>query len=130
MRYLIDTDWAIDYMNGIQTVVRRLDELSVEGAGISIISLAELYDGLVGATDPERDEQRLNDFLDSIEVVPLEDAVCRIFAQERYRLRTSGLRIDNLDLFIAATAVYHGLTLLTNNRRHFERVRGLNIVSV
>ena len=130
MRYLVDTDWAIDYMNGIQTVVRQLDELSDEGAGISIISLAELYDGLVGATDPERDEQRLNDFLDSIEVVPLEDAVCRIFAQERYRLRTSGLPIDNLDLFIAATAVHHGLTLLTNNRRHFERVRGLNIVSV
>ena len=130
MRYLVDTDWAIDYMNGIPTVVRRLDELSVEGAGISIISLAELYDGLVGATDPEHDEQRLSDFLDSIEVVPLEDAVCRIFAQERYRLRASGLGIDNLDLFIAATAVYHGLTLLTNNRRHFERVQGLNIVSV
>ncbi len=130
MRYLVDTDWAIDYMNGIQPVVRRLDELAVGGAGISIISMAELYDGLVGAADPERDERRRNDFLDNVEVVPLQDAVCRIFAQERHRLRTAGLRIDNLDLFIDATAIYHNLTLLTNNRRHFERVRGLSILSV
>ena len=35
-----------------------------------------------------------------------------------------------MDMLIGATAIRHGLTLLTNNRRHFERLRGLNIISV
>jgi predicted nucleic acid-binding protein len=39
------------------------------------------------------------------------------------------LMIGDLDLLIAATALRHELILLTNNRRHFERVRGLQIES-
>ena len=33
------------------------------------------------------------------------------------------------DIWIGATALRHDLTLLTNNRRHFERMQGLSIVS-
>ena len=129
MQYLVDTDWAIDYMNGISQVVERFDELLPDGIGLSIISLAELYDGVFGAEDRQRAEQGLQDFLDAVdEVVPLADPVCRIFAMERIRLRTAGNRLDDLDLLIGSTAIHHGLTLLTNNRRHFERMEGLNII--
>jgi len=41
-----------------------------------------------------------------------------------------GQRIGDMDLMIAATALQYDLTLLTNNRRHFERVEGLRIQSV
>ena len=129
MQYLVDTDWAIDYMNGISQVVERFDELLPDGIGLSIISLAELYDGVFGAEDRQRAEQGLQDFLDAVDkIVPLADPVCRIFAMERIRLRTAGNRLDDLDLLIGSTAIHHGLTLLTNNRRHFERMEGLNII--
>lgn len=131
MRYLVDTDWVIDYMHGRQPVVQRFDELSPQGVGLSIVSLAELYDGMLEAPDRLEAEQGLQRFLDEIEdVVPLNDTVCRIFAFERHRLRTSGMRLEDLDLLIGSTAIYHGLTLLTNNRRHFERMEGLNIIPV
>lgn len=42
MRHLIDTDWAIHYLNGRADIVRRLDELKEEGLGLSVASLAEL----------------------------------------------------------------------------------------
>ena len=129
MRYLVDTDWVIDYMHGRQPVVQRSDELSPQGVGLSIVSLAELYDGMLEAPDRLEAEQGLQRFLDEIEdVVPINDTVCRIFAFERHRLRTSGMRLEDLDLLIGSTAIYHGLTLLTNNRRHFERMEGLNII--
>ena len=51
MRYLVDTDWVIDYMQGRQPVVRRFEELSPHGIGLSIISLAELYEGMPDAGD-------------------------------------------------------------------------------
>ena len=65
----------------------------------------------------------------SIEVLYLNEAIARIFAQERRRLRSIGALIGDFDLLIGATAIHHNLTLLTNNRRHFERIEGLSIVS-
>jgi predicted nucleic acid-binding protein len=38
--------------------------------------------------------------------------------------------VGDLDLLIGATALHHDLTLLTNNRRHFERIEGIRIESV
>ena len=126
----MDTDWVIDYMQGRQPVVRRFDELSPHGIGLSIISLAELYEGMPDAADQQEAKQGLQSFLDDVEeVVPLDDEVCWIFANERRRLRAAGNRLDDLDLLIGSTALRHSLTLLTNNRRHFHRVLGLSIVS-
>ena len=69
-------------------------------------------------------------FLESVEVVPLDDGICRIFAWERRRLRADGNIIGDLDLMIGDTALLHGLTLLTNDRRHFQRIEGLDIISL
>jgi tRNA(fMet)-specific endonuclease VapC len=128
MQFLVDSDWVIDYMHGNQQVVQRFDELSSQGVGLRIISFAELYDGVVGAKDPPRAEEELQKFLGSIEVLPLNEPVCRVFASERARLRTTGTLIKDFDLLIGSTAIYHDLTLLTNNRAHFERMRGLSII--
>ena len=53
MRYLVDTDWAIDHLHGRRQVVRRLEELAPAGLGLTHISLAELYEGTFGSRDPE-----------------------------------------------------------------------------
>ena len=46
MKYLLDTDWAIHCLHRVERVVARLAELRPEGVGVSIISLAELYQGV------------------------------------------------------------------------------------
>ena len=130
MQYLVDTDWTIDYLNGVSRIVEDLNGFLPAGVGISIISVAELYDGVFGANDLENAERELDAFLDYVEIVPLDDAICRIFAEERRRLRIGGTTISDFDLLIGATALRHNLTLLTNNRRHFERVEGLNIIPI
>ena len=129
MQYLVDSDWAIDYLQRRRRVVRRLDAMLPQGVGISIISLGEIYDGLLGSPNRAQAEQDLRRFLRAIrEIVPLSPQICRIFALERRRLRESGQRIEDPDIYIGATAIRHNLTLLTNNRRHFERMQGLKIV--
>ena len=129
MRYLLDTNWVIDRLRQVERVVRRVEELEPEGIGISIISLAELYEGVFYSRRPEDDERELRNFLQGIEIVDVDDEICRIFAIERGRLRAAGAIIGDFDIMIGATAKRHGLTLLTNNRRHFERMQGLNIIS-
>ena len=43
MRYLIDTDWAIDYLRDVPRVADRVEALRADGIAISIISIAELF---------------------------------------------------------------------------------------
>jgi tRNA(fMet)-specific endonuclease VapC len=130
MRYLIDTDWVIHYLNGRDDIVRRLDALQREGLGISVISLAELYEGIYYSTDPEGNEQDLHDFLRGVSILGIDEEICKLFGRERGRLRKAGQLIGDFDLMIAATGLHYGLTVLTNNRQHFERVEGLQIESV
>jgi predicted nucleic acid-binding protein len=53
MRYLIDTDWIIEYLKGNEKVTDFLKEKFEEGLAISVISLAELYDGVYSSKDPK-----------------------------------------------------------------------------
>lgn len=43
--YLIDTNWVIDHFNNVEKVTKKLKELKPEGIVLSVISLAELYEG-------------------------------------------------------------------------------------
>jgi tRNA(fMet)-specific endonuclease VapC len=128
--YLLDTDWIIDHLNGVAAVSARLKELHLAGLAMSIISLAELYEGVHYSRDPSRSEASLLQFLPSVSILPIDDEVCRIFGRERGRLRQQGLTIGDFDLMIAATCLRHRLQICTNNRRHFEAVEGLSIVSI
>jgi tRNA(fMet)-specific endonuclease VapC len=129
MRYLVDTDWVIHYLHAHAGIVARLDELQPQGLGLSMISLAELYEGVYYSRDPEGDEQDLNNFLRGVTVLGLDTDTAKIFGRERGRLRAAGTLIGDLDLLIGATALHHNLILLTNNRSHFERIAGLQIES-
>ena len=125
IQYLLDTDWVIHYLNEHQGIVQRLDALLDDGLGLSIISLAELYEGVYYSRDPEGDEQDLNDFLRGMTILGIDEVVCKIFGRQRGRLRAEGLLIGDTDLLIAATALQYDLTLLSNNRRHFERIESV-----
>ena len=130
MSNLLDTDWAINYLNDVPRTVRRVEELRPEGISISIVSVAELYEGVLNSHDPERRERSLQDFLRLFPIIDLDVPICRVFGVERARLRATGTLIPDMDLLIGATALRHDLTLLSNNRRHFERLSGLHIISV
>ena len=130
VRYIVDTDWVIDYLHAIPGTVDRFNTLLPQGIGLSIVSLAELFDGIFGSATYQEDERILRDFLDFVEIIPLDEAACIVFARERVRLRVAGTPIGDMDLLIGATAIRHNFTLLTNNRRHFGRLRGLDIISV
>ena len=131
MRYLVDTDWVIHALHGSPAVVQRLEELTNDGGiGISIISTAELYQGVFYSNEPRANEALLLEFISGYDVIEVDDEICRLFARERGRLKAAGTPISDLDLLIGCTALRHGLTLLSNNRRHFRRLQDLSIISI
>ncbi len=130
MKYLIDTDWTIHYLNGKQSIVDQLVSLRKEGLAISVTSLAEVYEGVYYSLDPKTSQEGLSDFLKLVSILPDSDEIAKIFSKVRGELRKKGELIDNFDLMIASTALFHNLTILTNNRKHFERVVDLKIISI
>jgi tRNA(fMet)-specific endonuclease VapC len=96
---------------------------------ISVVSLAEQYEGIFHSATPEADEQTLLSLLSDKTLLPITDDVCRLFGEQRARLRRLNQLSGDLDLLIAVTCLAHDLALLTPNRRHFERIPGLRIGS-
>jgi predicted nucleic acid-binding protein len=68
--YLVDTDWIFDHLSGVTAVTTRLTELRLAGLAVSIISLAELYEGVHYSRDPLRSDASLQQFLPSCRCSP------------------------------------------------------------
>lgn len=90
MLYLVDTDWVIHYLNGHSGIVKRIQELERQGIGLSVISLAELYEGVFYSREPEKSEEALRNFVRGAEVLGIDDETTRVFGRERGRLRAQG----------------------------------------
>jgi len=129
MAYLVDTDWIIDYLKGKKTIVEKLQKLFDEGLTMSVISLAELYEGIFASKNPKKHLNALQDFLSGIVVLGITDEICKTFGKLRAEQRKTGIIIDNFDLLIGSTALVHDLTILTDNIKHFKKIKGIKIKS-
>lgn len=127
MSYLVDSDYIIDAIHNIPVALAALDQNASAGLAVSIIGLAELFDGAYALPDPEEHIQVLKRFLDGYAVMGVDEQTVKIFARLRNDLRSSGRIIPDLDLLIASTALRYGFTLMTRNLRHFSRIQGLQL---
>src|SRR5579884_3033413 len=128
MRYIADTDWIVDGLFGVPTALAALDRAGAGGLAVSIVTLGEVFEGAYRFPDPETHLDGFRRFLAGYTVLPLTEPIMEIFARNRALLRRQGQLIPDLDLLIAATAISHGLTLMTRNRRHFARITDLQLI--
>ena len=127
-RYLLDTDWIIDALNGQDSAIQTLLELVPSGLTLSIITYGELYEGAYYSRNPEPALAGLHAFLEGKEILPLSQAVIERFAIVRGALpRQIRQQIGDIDILIAATALEHELTLLTRNLSDFQHIPDLNL---
>ncbi len=127
MRYLVDTNKVVDYLRQESDVVRQLQALRRDGLAVSIITVAELFEGVYRGANPTEAETGVQEFLAEVSVLPIDLEVSRVFGRERASLRSRGTPISDLDLLIASTAIVHKLTLLTGDRA-FERLESLTVM--
>lgn len=126
-RYLVDTDWAIDYLTGQEEARALLTRLSAEGLAVSIVGDIEIREGIVGGRERAAAEQVFAGFLRLARVLGISREVADLTAVLRADLRRERKPVKEraLDLFVAATALEHGLTLVTRNTRHYRDIPGL-----
>jgi tRNA(fMet)-specific endonuclease VapC len=127
MTYLADTSWVVEHFRGNQEVTDRLNSLGNEVVSISIITVAELYVGAYRSSNLTRTLSAVRDFIGKVVVLDINDDICLRFGREKAVLLDKGQPIGDADLLIAATALHHGLTLLTRDL-DFERIDDLQTV--
>ena len=128
MGYLFDTDAISELMRRRPSpvYVAWLTAIPREDQFTSAVTLGELYYGAFSsAPDLRRFEDIEARIVPSLNVLPVDLPVARLFGRIRAELRSAGTPLEDADLHIAATALHHGLELVTGNLRHFRRVPGL-----
>lgn len=98
---------------------------------VSMITVGELRAGVLSATDPAARAVRLRSLAKALETepLPIDDRVATAWAELRGRLRDAGRRLAVNDSWIAATAIAHDLSLVTQDRDYTD-VPGLTVISL
>lgn len=116
----------------IYTSFKRNDTFSVEilrraeFIGISIVVLGELLCGFKGGSKERKNREELEQFLDSprVHIVQIDEEIAEYYAKIFWNLKRKGAPIPTNDIWVAASAMRHGVYLFTNDR-HFENIEGL-----
>lgn len=127
----LDTNAVISVLNErTSPVLTRIEDAITSGAtlAISSIVLFELRYGAAKSTRPERNAQRIADFLAGpIEVLPFEPADAEEAGEIRAALERVGTPIGPYDVLVAAQARRRDALLVTANEREFARVPRLRL---
>jgi tRNA(fMet)-specific endonuclease VapC len=127
--YLLDTDTVIYSLKGHEAVSRHLQSHLDDPIKISIITCMELYYGAHKSKKIAGNLAKIRTLEQSIEVLPVGHESAETYGMLKAQLEKQGSRLDDFDLIIAASALAHNLTLVTNNTDHFKRIEGLKLAN-
>jgi tRNA(fMet)-specific endonuclease VapC len=127
LRYVLDTDMCIYLLNGNETVKAKLAEAGLEAVSVAMPTVGELYFGAYNSSHVEANLARVRGFFEPPcpQLLAIDDAAMQCFGRFKAELRRKAQPVGDLDLQIAGVVVSRGLTLVTNNTRHFERIPDL-----
>jgi tRNA(fMet)-specific endonuclease VapC len=125
--YLLDTDTLIYSLKGDPAVVENLQRHRRDPMVVSVVSLMELYYGAHKSQRVESNLAKVRAIEGAFRVLALGAESTETFGSLKAYLDATGLRVDDFDLCLAATALCHNLVLVTNNTKHFERIGGLRL---
>lgn len=127
MSYLLDTDICIYWLKGNKDIERTIISIGLENVSVSFITLSELYYGAYKSQKVKENLAAIIAVSDNLGVIESNEEMCGTFGKLKASLEKEGQGIDDADLFIAACALINNTTLVTNNEKHFKRIKGLKL---
>ena len=127
MKYLLDTDTLIYFLKGDENVVRMMGNHALDRLTTSIINHSELLFGAFNSSRKQHNLNIVNQLLDKINILPFCKEASSIFAEQKAILRKKGQILADLDLLIASIAIKNKCVLVTNNDKHFSRIKPLKL---
>ncbi len=124
MLYMLDTDTASYVIKGRSAdIEKKLMAIPPSDICISAVTRAELLYGLKHLPSNHRLHLGVQQFLKIVRILAWDGDAADYYAEIRYQLVRGGQPIGEMDMMIAAHALASGATLVTNNQRHFKRIK-------
>ena len=92
-----------------------------------MITYAELVFGAKRSQNERKNMIKVNHIREIYPIEELNIGVMDVFAEIKATMYAKAMRVEDMDLFIAATALYNDLILVTNNTKHFEHIPALKL---
>ncbi len=130
MGVLIDTSVLIDAERGRLDLAAHVARRPDDDAFLSVVTASELLHGVHRAATSAQRARRsafVEGLLQRFPVLDIDLVTARAHGRVWADLAAAGTRVGPNDLWIAAAAIAHGLTLVTANLRELERVPGLDV---
>jgi tRNA(fMet)-specific endonuclease VapC len=124
--FMLDTDISSYIIKRRPATLVEKFEKHAEALNVSVMTAAELRFGAEKAGRPKLAEL-VEAYLERLAILDWTNEVTGHYARIRSELERSGKPIGNMDLLIASHAMSHGMTLVTNNIKHFSNVPGLKV---
>jgi predicted nucleic acid-binding protein len=121
VKYLLDSNAIIYHLNDELTNEgdRLFEQVVISGGAYSAITRLEV----LGFAMPTRQRLQAQRILHLFQELPIDDSTL----QQAIALRSTS-RIKSIDALIAATALLHGLPLISRNRKDFAAIEGLSLI--
>jgi len=123
---LLDTNVVVAFLNGDKSVLRRM-RAEIDRVALSTLVVAELDYGAKVSRRSEENLEKLYRLVDMVHLIPFDVDCAKIFGTIKSKLRSIGKPTGEVDALLAATAMAHGATLVTANKKHFENIAGLKV---
>ena len=127
MKYLLDTNICVYWLKGNEHIEQKVLSVGIDNIFISFVTVSELYYGAYKSERVDENLAMMRKLTDRINVIDSDDAISKAFGNLNASLESAGLIIDDADMFIAVCALVHGLTMVTNNTKHFKRIKELKL---
>lgn len=127
MKYFLDTDTLIYFLKGHNSVVANLSSRSSSDLATTIINHSELLFGVFNSVKKRENLDIVGGLLKSLKIVSFCEDSSIIFAEQKSALKKMGNIITDMDLMIASIALRHKAILVTNNTKHFSRIKNLQV---
>ncbi len=126
--FLIDTDIASFIFKGSNYADPYLPILSGQELALSFMTVAELFQWAILRQWGDRRLAQLEQYLTNYVIISVDQPLCRKWAQIRAVRQNMGWVISPQDAWIAATALRHGLPLVTHNIKDFREISNLQLI--
>ncbi len=123
---ILDSDILIYFLKGKREVVAEMTKL--ESLYTTRINYTELIYGAYNSSKPAENLAKFREFLDNFIILEFDEKSSEIFAQIKAKLKKDGNIIADMDLMIASISIANNMALVTNNHKHFSRIKELKTV--
>ncbi len=125
MKYIIDTDILIYFLKNVPNTVAKFDEIDPDLLATTMVNYAELLFGAYNSTRIDDNLSKIRLFLKTLAIIDFDKDAAEKFARLKTDLRKGGNIIPDMDLMIASICLAKNAILVTNNTKHFQRLKDL-----